>query len=80
LKLIEVFIHRDQLLAADVARSSLGSECLRFQLFMYSIHHPFFQGVKRSGFGKDLGVDGLAGYLAKAQICEMVGTEAFKWY
>lgn len=37
-------------------------------------------GLKKSGFGKDLGVDGLAGYLAKAQICEMVGAEPFKWY
>lgn len=37
-------------------------------------------GVKKSGFGKDLGVDGLSGYLSKAQVCEMVGKEPFKWY
>ncbi|KAI9021982.1 aldehyde dehydrogenase domain-containing protein [Hyaloraphidium curvatum] len=37
-------------------------------------------GLKKSGFGKDLGVDGLNAYLTKIQLCEHVASEPFKWY
>jgi betaine-aldehyde dehydrogenase len=76
---------RTQVVTKDAARATRFIQGFRAGIVWVNCSQPCFTqlpwgGLKRSGFGRDLGPAALDNYCNVKQVCEYVSNDNFGWY
>jgi betaine-aldehyde dehydrogenase len=76
---------RTQVVTKDAARATRFIRGFRAGIVWVNCSQPCFTqlpwgGLKRSGFGRDLGPAALDNYINVKQVCEYVSNDNFGWY